>query len=260
LGVSVIHPSAIIDPSAVLAADVEVGPFSIIGPGVEIGAGTVVASHVVIQRDTRIGERNRIFQFASIGEDGQDKKYKGEPTRLVIGDDNVIREYCSIHRGTTQDQSLTQIGSRNLFMTSVHIAHDCVIGDDNIIASGSGVSGHVHIGSNVILGGMTGVHQFCRISSHAMTAGCSLVVKDIPAYVMVGGNPCSAFGMNYEGMRRRGWSAETINTLKRAYRTVYRDGLTLEVAISEVEKLVAECPEVQLFIDSLKTSTRGIVR
>lgn len=243
-----------------LAADVQVGPFSIIGPGVEIGAGTVVASHVVIQRDTRIGERNRIFQFASIGEDGQDKKYKGEPTRLEIGDDNVIREYCSIHRGTVQDQSLTRIGSRNLFMTSVHIAHDCVIGDDNIIASGSGVSGHVHIGSNVILGGMTGVHQFCRISSHAMTAGCSLVVKDIPAYVMVGGNPCSAFGMNYEGMRRRGWSAETINTLKRAYRIVYRDGLTLEVAISEVEKLVAECPEVQLFIDSLKASTRGIVR
>lgn len=255
-----IHPTAIIDPSAVLAADVEVGAYSIIGAGVEIGAGTRIGPHVVVSRMTRIGERNRIFQFASVGEDPQDKKYADEPTRLEIGDDNTIREYCSIHRGTVQDQGLTRIGSRNLFMTSVHVAHDCMIGDDNIVASGTGVSGHVHIGDHVILGGMTGVHQFCRISSHAMTAGCSLVVKDVPAYVMVGGNPCSAFGMNYEGMRRRGWSADTINTLKRAYRTVYRDGLTLDVAIVEAEKLVVECPEVQLFIDSLKASTRGIVR
>lgn len=255
-----IHPSAIIDPSAALASDVEVGAFSVIGPGVEIGAGSRIGPHVVISRLTRIGERNRIFQFASVGEDGQDKKYKDEPTRLEIGDDNVIREFCSIHRGTVQDQGLTRIGSRNLLMTNVHIAHDCVIGDDCIIASGSGVSGHVHIGNEVILGGMTGVHQFCRIGSYAMTAGCSLVVKDIPAYVMVGGNPCKAFGMNYEGMRRRGWSAETINILKRAYRIAYRESLTLEVAIAELEKLVAECPEVALFVDSLKSSTRGIVR
>ncbi len=255
-----IHPSAIIDPSAVLAPDVEVGAFSVIGPGVEIGAGSRIGPHVVISRLTRIGERNRIFQFASVGEDGQDKKYKDEPTCLEIGDDNVIREFCSIHRGTVQDQGLTRIGSRNLLMTNVHIAHDCVIGDDCIIASGSGVSGHVHIGNEVILGGMTGVHQFCRIGSYAMTAGCSLVVKDIPAYVMVGGNPCKAFGMNYEGMRRRGWSAETINILKRAYRVAYRESLTLEVAITELEKLMAECPEVALFVDSLKSSTRGIVR
>lgn len=255
-----IHPTAIVDPSAVLAPDVDVGAFSIIGPGVEIGAGTRIGPHVVVARMTRIGARNRISQFASIGEDPQDKKYSGEPTRLEIGDDNVIREYCSIHRGTVQDQSLTRVGNRNLFMTSVHIAHDCMIGDDNIVASGSGVSGHVHIGDHVILGGMTGVHQFCHIGSYAMTAGCSLVVKDVPAYVMVGGNPSSAFGMNFEGMRRRGWSAETIATLKRAYRTVYRDSLTLEAAIAEVEKLVAECPEVRLFIDSLRSSTRGIVR
>jgi UDP-N-acetylglucosamine acyltransferase len=256
----VIHPTAIVDPSAELAPDVDVGAFSIIGPGVEIGAGTRIGPHVVVARMTRIGARNRISQFASIGEDPQDKKYSGEPTRLEIGDDNVIREYCSIHRGTVQDQSLTRVGNRNLFMTSVHIAHDCMIGDDNIVASGSGVSGHVHIGDHVILGGMTGVHQFCHIGSYAMTAGCSLVVKDVPAYVMVGGNPSSAFGMNFEGMRRRGWSAETIATLKRAYRTVYRDSLTLEAAIAEVEKLVAECPEVRLFIDSLRSSTRGIVR
>ncbi len=255
-----IHPTAIIDPAAVLAADVEVGAFSIIGPDVKIGAGTIVASHVVINGHTTIGERNRIFQFASVGEANQDKKYKDEATRVEIGDDNIIREYCSIHRGTVQDGGLTRIGSRNLLMTSVHIAHDVMMGSDNIVATGSGVSGHVHIGDHVILGGMTGVQQFCHIGSHAMTAGCSLVVKDIPAYVMVGGNPSKAFGMNFEGMRRRGWSAETINILKRAYRTVYRDSLTLEVAIAEVEKLVAECPEVQLFIDSLKDSTRGIVR
>jgi UDP-N-acetylglucosamine acyltransferase len=255
-----IHSTAIIDPAARLAADVEVGAYSIIGADVEIGAGTVVGPHVVIKGPTTIGERNRIFQFASVGEECQDKKYRGEPTRLKIGDDNVIREYCNIHRGTVQDQGLTRIGSRNLLMTSVHIAHDCVIGDDNIIASGSGVAGHVHIGSHVILGGMTGIHQFCRIGSFSMAAGCSLVVKDIPAYVMVGGNPASAYGMNFEGMRRRGWTPETINTLKRAYRIVYRDSLTLEVAIVEAEKLVAECPEVQLFIDSLKASTRGIVR
>lgn len=255
-----IHPTAIVDPAARLAADVQVGPYSIIGANVEIGAGTVVGPHVVITGHTRIGERNRIFQFASVGEEGQDKKYRGEPTRLEIGDDNVVREYCNIHRGTAQDQGLTKIGSRNLLMTSVHIAHDCVIGDDNIIASGSGVAGHVQIGNHAILGGMTGVHQFCQIGSYAMAAGCSLVVKDIPAYVMVGGNPAAAHGMNFEGMRRRGWSPETINTLKRAYRIVYRDGLTLETAIVEAEKLVADCPEVQLFIDSLKASTRGIVR
>lgn len=255
-----IHSTAVIDPTARLAPDVSVGAFSIIDAGVEIGAGTSIGPHVVLKGQTKIGERNRIFQFASVGEEGQDKKYRGEPTRLEIGDDNVIREFCSIHRGTVQDKSLTKIGSRNLFMTSVHIAHDCVIGDDNIVASGAGVSGHVHIGDHVILGGMTGVHQFCHIGSYAMTAGCTLLVKDVPAYVMVGGNPCSAFGMNYEGMRRRGWSAETIGGLKRAYRLVYRDSLTLDVALVEVEKLVAEFPEVQLFIDSLKASTRGIVR
>lgn len=255
-----IHSTAIIDPSAKLAADVEVGPYSVIGANVTIGAGTVIGPHVVIKGETIIGERNRIFQFASVGDDGQDKKYNGEPTRLEIGDDNMIREFCSIHRGTVQDRSLTKIGSRNLLMTSVHVAHDCVIGDDNILAANSGVSGHVHVGDHVILGGMTGVHQFCHIGSHAMTAGCSLVVKDIPAYVMVAGNPCSAFGMNFEGMRRRGWSAETIATLKRAYRLVYRESLTLDAAIVQVEKLIDGCPEVALYVDSLKASTRGIVR
>jgi UDP-N-acetylglucosamine acyltransferase len=255
-----IHPTALIDPSARLAADVAVGPYSIIGPDVEIGAGTVVGPHAVITGHTKIGERNRVFQFASVGEENQDKKYRGEPTRLEIGDDNVIREYCNIHRGTVQDQGLTKIGHRNLLMTSVHIAHDVVIGDDNIIASGSGLAGHVHVGNHVILGGMTGVHQFCHIGSYAMVGGGSVLLKDVPAYVMVSGNPAAPHAMNFEGMRRRGWSAETISMLKRAYRIVYRDGLTLEVALAEVEKLVAECPEVQVFIDSIKASTRGIVR
>lgn len=255
-----IHPSAIIHPSANLAADVEVGPYSIIGADVSIAAGTVVGPHVVINGPTTIGERNRIFQFASIGEACQDKKYNNEPTRLEIGNDNVIREYCNIHRGTIQDQSLTKIGHRNLLMTSVHIAHDCVLGDDIIIATGSGIAGHVKIDNGVILGGMTGVHQFCHIGAYAMSAGCSQILKDVPAYVMVSGNPSNAFGMNYEGMRRRGWSAETINALKRAYKTVYRQDLTLEAAIIEVLAMAEEFPEIRPFVDSLQTSQRGIVR
>jgi UDP-N-acetylglucosamine acyltransferase len=257
---SLIHPSAVIDPSARLDSTVEVGPFSVIGADVEIGPRTKIGPHVVVRGITRIGADNRIFQFASVGEDCQDKKYNGEPTRLEIGDGNTIREYCSIHRGTAQDESLTRIGSRNLFMTSVHIAHDVMIGDDCIVATGSGISGHVQVGNGVILGGMTGVHQFCKIGSYAMTAGCSLVVKDVPAYVMVGGNPASAHGMNYEGMRRRGWTPEVINTLRRAYKTVFREGLTLENALAALEPLVADCAELKLFVDSLKASERGITR
>jgi len=221
-----IHPTAIVDPAAELAADVKVGPWSIIGPGVEIGAGTEIASHVVIEGPTRIGRNNRIFQFASVGAECQDKKYRGEPTRLEIGDDNVIREHVTIHRGTIQDNSLTRIGDRNLLMVAVHVAHDCVIGSDNVFA---------------------------------MSAGCSLIVKDIPAYVMVGGNPASARSMNFEGMRRRGWSADTISSLRQAYKIVYRQGLTLEQAIAELEAMPASA-ELQLFIDSLRASERGITR
>jgi UDP-N-acetylglucosamine acyltransferase len=255
-----IHPTAIIDPAARLDSSVEVGPYTIIGADVDIGPGTKIGPHVVIKGSTRIGSNNRIFQFASIGEDCQDKKYHGEPTRLEIGDDNTIREYCSIHRGTVQDQSLTRVGSRNLFMTSVHIAHDCMIGDDVIVASGSGISGHVEIGNGVIIGGMCGVHQFCKVGDYAMAGGCSLVVKDVPAYVMVGGNPAAAHGMNFEGMRRRGWSQEVINTLRRAYKTVFRESLTLEKALLALEPEVAGCPELQVFVDSLRNSSRGITR
>ena len=255
-----IHPTAIIDPTAELDHDVQVGPYSIIGPQVRIGAGTVVGPHVVINGPTVIGKNNRIFQFASVGEDCQDKKYKGEPTRLEIGDNNVIREHCSIHRGTVQDQSLTRIGDNNLLMATVHVAHDCMIGNDNIFANTTGIAGHVHIGDGVILGGMTGVHQFCRIGSYAMTAGCSLVLKDIPAFVMVSGNPAGARSMNFEGMRRRGWDADVVATLRRAYKTVYRQGLTLEQALAELEPQVATCPQLAMFVDSLRASERGITR
>lgn len=255
-----IHPTAIVDSRAELAADVEVGPYTIIGPDVVIGAGTRIASHVVIKGATRIGNDNQIFQFASVGEDCQDKKYKGEPTRLEIGDGNVIRESVTIHRGTVQDDGLTKIGSNNLLMVGVHVAHDCKIGSNNIFANTCGIAGHVHVGDNVILGGMTGVHQFCHIASYSMASGCSLIVKDVPAYVMVGGNPAAAHGMNFEGMKRRGWSTETISKLRKAYKIVYRESRTLDNALVELEAMVGECPELALFIDSLKSSMRGITR
>lgn len=255
-----IHPTALVDKRAELAADVEVGPYSIIGPEVVIGAGTKIGPHVVIKGPTRIGAHNRIFQFASVGEDCQDKKYKGEPTRLEIGDYNDIRESVTIHRGTVQDDGLTRIGSHNLLMVGVHVAHDCKIGDHNIFANTTGIAGHVHIGDHVILGGMTGVHQFCRIGSYSMASGCSLIVKDVPAYVMVGGNPAEARGMNFEGMRRRGWSAETVSTLRRAYKIVFREGRTLEAALAELGPMVAATPELAIYVESLKASTRGITR
>jgi UDP-N-acetylglucosamine acyltransferase len=211
-----IHPTAIIDSSAILADDVIVGAYTIIGAEVELGAGCEISSHVVIKGPTKIGKNNRIFQFATVGEDCQDKKYKGERTFLEIGDNNVIRETCTIHRGTVQDNGITRIGNNNLFMVNVHIAHDCVVGNDCIFANNAGLAGHVKVGDGVIFGGNTGVHQFCQIGSHAMMGGASLVLKDIPAFVMVSGNPAQAAGMNFEGMRRRGWSSETITLLKRA--------------------------------------------
>ncbi|MCH8543626.1 MAG: acyl-ACP--UDP-N-acetylglucosamine O-acyltransferase [Alcanivorax sp.] len=254
-----IHKTAIIDPGAELAEDVQVGPYTIIGPDVKIGAGTVIGPHVVIQGPTSIGRDNRIFQFASVGEACQDKKYRGEPTALEIGDNNVIREHVTIHRGTIQDKGLTRIGNNNLLMVAVHVAHDCMIGNDNIFANTCGIAGHAHIGDGVILGGMTGVHQFCRIGSYAMTAGCSLVLKDIPAYVMVGGNPAAARSMNFEGMRRRGWSAEVVSGLRKAYKIVYRQGNTLEQALAELETM-GDGEELKLFVDSLRHSERGITR
>ncbi len=255
-----IHPTAIVDPKAELASGVEIGPYSIIGPGVRIGSGTRIGPHVVMRGPTTIGRDNRIFQFASVGEDCQDKKYKGEPTELVIGERNVIREGCTLHRGTVQDQGVTRIGSDNLLMAYVHIAHDCVVGDGTIFANNATIAGHVHVGDGVILGGFTAVHQFVHIGAWAMTAFSSAVNQDIPAFVMVRGNMAEAHGMNFEGMKRRGYSAEVIAALRNAYKTVYLRGLKIEEALAQLEADAASMPEVKLFVDSIRTSTRGIVR
>ena len=256
-----IHPTAIIDSSAVIAADVQIGPYCIIGPNVTIGAGTKLRSHVVVGGYTRIGQHNDIFQFASVGEECQDLKYAGEETWLEIGDYNSIREHCSLHRGTTQDHGLTKIGSHNLLMVNTHIAHDCVVGDHNIFANNVGVAGHVHIGDYVIVGGNSGIHQFCKIDSYSMIGGASLILKDVPAYVMVSGNPAHAFAMNVEGMRRKGWSKNTIQGLRESFKLIYKAGLTTNEAIERIRtEILPEVAEAQLLIDSLEQSKRGIVR
>ncbi|MBR9827944.1 MAG: acyl-ACP--UDP-N-acetylglucosamine O-acyltransferase [Oceanospirillales bacterium] len=257
---TLIHPQAIVDPSARIADDVEVGPWTLIGPDVEIGAGTRIASHVVIKGPTRIGEGNQIFQFASIGEECQDKKYRGEPTRLEIGDHNVIREGCTIHRGTVQDEGLTRIGSHNLLMAYAHVAHDCVMGDHIILANNTALAGHVHVGDYAILGGFTAVHQFCHIGAHVMSGAGTVVLKDIPAYVMAAGNSARPHGINLEGLRRRGFDADALSALRRAYKAIYRKGLTLEQALQELRVSAQTQPAVQLLIESLESSTRGIIR
>lgn len=255
-----IDPQAIIHPSAKLAPDVQVGPWSIIGPDVEIGEGTVVASHVVIKGPTIIGKHNHIYQFSSVGEDTPDLKYKGEPTRLVIGDHNVIREGVTIHRGTIQDRNETTIGSNNLIMAYVHIGHDSVIGNHCILVNNAALAGHVHIGDYAILSGYTLVHQFCRIGAHSFTGMGTAVGKDVPAYVMVTGSPAEAKSINAEGLKRRGFSKEDIATITKAYKLIYRRGLTLDEAIVELEALLAECEPLSVLLQSLKESTRGIVR
>lgn len=255
-----IDSRAVIDPSATLAADVEVGPFSIIGADVEIGEGTVVGPHVIIRGPTKIGKNNRFFQFSSIGEDCQDKKYAGEPTTLSIGDHNIVREACTIHRGTTQDQGHTQIGSHNLLMVNVHVAHDCIIGDHVIVANDSNLAGHVHVGDWAILGGSTQVHQFCHIGAHAMTGAGTVLFKDIPAYVMASGYPAAPHGINSEGLRRRGFSAETIMAIKRAYKTVFRQGLTRDEALQRLADVARDDEAIALFVRTVESSQRGIIR
>lgn len=257
---TLIHPQAIVDPSARLASDVEVGPWTLIGPDVEIGAGTRIASHVVIKGPTRIGEGNRIFQFSTVGEDCQDKKYRGEPTRLEIGDHNVIREGVTIHRGTIQDAGITRIGSHNLLMAYAHVAHDCIVGDHVILANNAALAGHVHVGDHAILGGFTAVHQFCHIGPHVMCGAGTVVLKDIPAYVMASGNSARPHGINLEGLRRRGFSAEALAMLRRAYKAIYRQGLTVDQALETLETMASEEPSVRALIDSLQTSSRGIIR
>jgi UDP-N-acetylglucosamine acyltransferase len=255
-----IHPTALVDPAAQLAAGVTVGAYSIVGPHVQVGAGTTIGPHVVLTGHTIIGRDNRIFQFSSIGEQPQDKKYAGEPTRVEIGDGNTFREYCTINSGTVQDAGVTRIGSHNWVMAYVHIAHDCVVGDHTIFANCTNLAGHVHIDDWAILGGYTGVHQFCKVGAHCMTAVGTVLLQDLPTYVLAGGNTAQAHGINSEGLKRRGFSAEAIAGIKRAYKTLYRSGLTLEEAKAELAAQSASVPEVRPLCEFLGRATRGIVR
>jgi UDP-N-acetylglucosamine acyltransferase len=255
-----IHPSAIVDKRARLGANVAVGPYTVIDGDVEVGEGTTIGAHNVITGHTRIGRDNRIFHFCSIGEANQDKKYKGEPTRLEIGERNTIREYCSLNRGTTQDQGVTRIGSDNWIMAYVHVAHDCRVGDNTVFANNATLAGHVEIGDWAILGGFTGVHQFVKVGAHVMVGISAVVTQDIPPYITVAGQPLAPFGINSEGLKRRGFTPEAIAALKRAYKTLYKSGLTLAEATAELEKQAAEAPEVRVLVDFLASSTRGILR
>lgn len=255
-----IHDTAIIDPSARLHASVRVGPWTLIGPDVEIGEGSVVESHVVIKGPTRIGARNHIYQFSTVGEATPDLKYRDEPTELHIGDDNIIRENVTIHRGTVQDRSLTQIGDRNLIMAYVHIGHDSVVGNDTILVNNTALAGHVEVGDWAILSGYTLVHQFCKIGAHSFSGMGTSIGKDVPAFVTVAGSPAVAKTINTEGLRRRGFDSNEIAALRRAFKIVYRQGLTLEIALERLETMVEDTPIIQMLIDSLVKSQRGIVR
>ncbi len=255
-----IHDQAIVDSGASLAADVRVGPWTYIGPDVEIGPGCIIEPHVVLRGPTRIGANNHIYQFSSVGEATPDRKYRGEPTRLVIGDNNVIRENVTIHRGTVQGRSETTIGSDNLIMAYVHVGHDSVIGDNVVLVNNSALAGHVRVGDWAVLSGYTLVHQFCQIGEHAFTGMGSAIGKDVPAFVTVSGAPAQAKTINLEGLRRRGFSAAAIGQLRRAFKIVYREGLTLDLAVKRLESMADKSPEVIAFIDSIMASERGLVR
>jgi UDP-N-acetylglucosamine acyltransferase len=256
----VIDPHALVSPQARLAADVTVGPFSIIGPDVEIGPRTIVGPHVVINGPTRIGADNRFFQFASIGDAPQDKKYKGEPTRLEIGDRNVFRECCTVNRGTTHDKGVTRIGNDSLFMAYSHVAHDCTVGDKVIFANCAALAGHVEIGDWVILGGLTAVHQFVKIGAHAFLAGGAIVQRDVPPYVTVAGNPAKPHSVNSEGLKRRGFDEEQVRNIRDAYRVLYRSDLRLVDALEKLEPIACARSEIRAFVDFVRSSTRSIVR
>lgn len=255
-----IHATAIVDVSAELDSSVEIGAYSIIGANVKIDAGTRIAGHVMINGPTVIGKNNHIFQYSSLGEAPQDKKYNGEPTSLEIGDNNTIREFCTFNRGTVQDKNITKIGSDNWIMAYVHIAHDCQIGNHTILANNASLAGHVDINDYAILGGFTLVHQFCKIGSHVITAVGSVVFKDIPPYVTAAGYEAKPHGVNAEGLKRRGYTAESILQIKRAYKALYRSGLTLDEAKIELAIMQKTTPEIKLLTDFLNVSTRGIVR
>jgi UDP-N-acetylglucosamine acyltransferase len=255
-----IDARAVVDPDAVIAEDVSIGPFSVIGPGVEIGAGCEIGPHVVIQGPSRLGKRNRIFQFASIGEQPQDKKFHGESSRLEIGDGNTIREFATINRGTEDGGDVTRIGNHNWLMAYIHIAHDCLIGDHTTFANGASLAGHVTVDDHAILGGFTLVHQFCTIGRHAFCGMGSAISKDVPPYVMVSGNPAHPHGLNSEGLKRHGFSSEDLRILRKAYKIVYRSGLKRDEAIQQLEDLVADSQAVKPLLEFLRHSQRGILR
>jgi len=256
----VIDPKAVVDPSAKIADDVSIGPFTVIGSDVEIGRGTWVGPNVVINGPCRIGEDNQIFQFASVGELPQDKKYAGEATLLDVGDRNVIREFCTLNRGTVQGGGVTKIGDDNWIMAYVHIAHDCLVGSNTIFANNTNLAGHVTIEDYVILGGSSLVHQFVRVGAHSFCGMGSAIAKDIPTYMMVAGQPASPHGLNTEGLKRRGFSSEEILELRRAYKVIYRSGLRTEQAIEQLQPIVDRCEAVAPLQEFLKVSERGIAR
>ena len=255
-----IHPSAVIDSSAVIHPSVKVGAFTIIGANVSIGANTIVEGHVLIKGPTKIGKSNHIFSFASVGDAPQDKKYAGEPTELHIGDNNVIREYCSINRGTVQDAFATRIGSHNLIMAYVHIAHDVQIGSHTILANNTTLAGHVHVGDHAILGGFTKSHQFVHIGAHSFTAFNTGLTRDVPPYVMVSGHPGVPRGINKEGLKRRDFSKEQIRTILNAYKVLYRSELKLDDAKMQIAEMAKNNSELELFNEFFTDSTRSIVR
>ena len=257
---SMIHPTAIVHPGARLAQAVEVGPYAVIGEHVEIGEGTTIGAHAVIVGHTRIGRNNRIFHHATLGEAPQDKKYAGEPTRLEIGDDNMIREFCTFNTGTVQDLGVTKVGHKNWIMAYVHIAHDCEIGDQATLANCTQLAGHVSVGDFAVLGGFSGIHQFCRVGAHAMTGVGSVVLADVPTYVMAMGNTAQPHGINAEGLKRRGFSAEAISGIRRGYKTLYKSGLGLEEAKQALRQQAGDCPELQAMVDFIDQSKRSIIR
>jgi UDP-N-acetylglucosamine acyltransferase len=258
--VPAIHPTALVDAGARIADDVAIGPYSIVGPDVSLGPGTCIGPHAVITGRTSIGARNRVFQFASVGDIPQDRKYGGEPTSTVLGDDNVVREFVSIHAGTAQDRATTTIGNGNLFLAYTHVAHDCVVGNYTTFSNNAQIAGHVTIGDFVVLGAYAGVHQFCHIGAHAMVAAGAIVLQDVPPYVTAAGYPAKPAGTNNEGLRRRGYSPADIATVRRAYRTLYRAGLSLEEARETLAREAQAHPVVVPLVTFLSESRRGIVR
>ena len=255
-----IHPTAIIHPGAKLAPDVEVGAYTIIGDKVEIGPGTWIGPHAVIQGPTRIGANNRIFQFVSLGDIPQDKKYGGEATWLEIGNGNTIREFCTFNRGTVQDVGITRVGDDNWIMAYVHLAHDCQIGSHTIFANNVHLAGHIHVGDYAVLGGFVGIHQFCHIGAHSMLGAGSIVRQDVPPYIMASGNTAKPHGINTEGLKRRGFGTEAVAGIKRAYKTLYKSGLTLNEAKQAVATELPQCPELRVFVEFLEQSQRGVIR